>query len=150
MWSRLRAIGLPFYRDSISRRRAIGGLSILVALLLTVNGINVLNSYMGRDFMTALWERHTARFFLFAGILAGVFAVSTVVGVLARYAEQRLGLVWHEWLTGRFLDRYLAGRAYLRLADQHDLQLELHQVGSWQVEPAGSEGQTHRDGAERS
>jgi putative ATP-binding cassette transporter len=50
-----------------------------------------------------------------------VFAVSTVVEVLARYAEQWLGLLWREWLTRRFLDRYLAGRAYLRLTDQHDI-----------------------------
>src|SRR5262249_36787622 len=83
--------------------------------------MNVVNSYVGRDFMTALAERHAGRFFAFAGILAGVFAVSTVVEVLARYAEQWLGLVWREWLTRRFLDRYLAGRAYLRLGDQHEI-----------------------------
>jgi ABC-type uncharacterized transport system fused permease/ATPase subunit len=55
----------------------------------------------------ALAERHAARFFIFAGILAGVFAISTVVEVLARYAEQRLGVVWCEWLTRRFIVRYL-------------------------------------------
>jgi putative ATP-binding cassette transporter len=81
----------------------------------------VVNSFVGRDFMTALAERHAGRFFTFAGILAGVFAVSTVVEVLARYAEQRLGLVWREWLIRRFLDRYLAGRAYLRLGDEHKI-----------------------------
>jgi putative ATP-binding cassette transporter len=83
--------------------------------------MNVVNSYVGRDFMTALAEQHTRRFFVFAGVLAGVFAISTVVQVLARYAEQWLGLVWRQWLTHRFLDRYLAGRAYLRLADHQDI-----------------------------
>jgi vitamin B12/bleomycin/antimicrobial peptide transport system ATP-binding/permease protein len=121
MWSRLAAIGLPFYKVSEARTRALGELGVLVALLLAVNGMNVLNSYMGRDFMTALAERHTARFFIFAGILAGVFGVSTVIEVFARYAEQWLGLVWREWLTRRFLERYLAGRAYLRLADQQEI-----------------------------
>lgn len=121
MWSRLVAVGLPFYKASEARRRALGGLGILVALLLTVNGMNVVNSYMARDFMTALADRHAGRFFTFAAILAGVFAVSTVVQVLARYAQQWLGVVWREWLTRRFLDRYLAGRAYLRLADQHEI-----------------------------
>jgi putative ATP-binding cassette transporter len=96
-------------------------LSILVALLLTVNGMNVLNSFVGRDFMSALAERQAGRFFLFAGILAGVFAISTVVEVLARYAEKWLGLVWRDWLTRRFLDRYLADRVYLRLADQQEI-----------------------------
>jgi putative ATP-binding cassette transporter len=121
IWSRLVAVGLPFFRRSEARRRAIGGLVVLVLLLLTVNGMNVVNSYVLRDFMTALADRHAARFFFFALILAGVFAVSTVVEVFARYAEQWLGLVWREWLTRLLLDRYLAGRAYLRLADRHDI-----------------------------
>ena len=120
MWSRLAAVGLPFYRSE-ARRRALGASGVLVALLLLVNGMNVVNSYVGRDFMTALAEREAARFFAFAGILAGVFAVSTVVEVFARYAEQWLGLIWRDWLTRRFLDRYLAGRTYLRLTDQHDI-----------------------------
>ena len=121
MWTRLAAIGLPYYKDPASRRRALGGFAILVVLLLAVNGMNVVNSYMGRDFMTALAERQAGRFFWFAGILAGVFGVSTVVQVLARYVEQWLGVIWREWLTRCFLNRYLAGRTYLRLADQPDI-----------------------------
>jgi putative ATP-binding cassette transporter len=120
MWSRLAAVGLPYFKSE-ARRQALVGLGVLIALLLTVNGMNVVNSYVARDFMTALAERHSGQFFTFAAILAGVYAVSTVVEVFARYAEQRLGLVWREWLTRRFLDRYLASRAYLRLADQYEI-----------------------------
>ncbi len=120
LWSRLVAVGLPFFRSE-ARRRALGGLAVLVVLLLTINGLNVVNSYVGRDFMTALADRHARRFYLFAAALAGVFAASTVVEVFARYAEQWLGLAWREWLTRRLLDRYLAGRTYLRLARRHDI-----------------------------
>jgi putative ATP-binding cassette transporter len=120
MWSRLLAVGLPFFQSE-ARGRALGGMILLVVLLLTINGMNVVNSYVGRDFMTALAERRAGRFFIFAGILAGVFAVSTVVEVFARYAEQWLWLVWRKWLTGRFLDRYLASRTYLRLVGQHEI-----------------------------
>jgi putative ATP-binding cassette transporter len=120
LWSLLLAVGLPFFR-SPAGRRALWGCGLLVSLLLTINGMNMVNSYVGRDFMSALAERHAARFFAFAGILAAVFAVSTIVQVFARYAEQWLGLVWREWLTRCFLDRYLAGRTYLRLADRQDI-----------------------------
>jgi putative ATP-binding cassette transporter len=120
LWSRLMAVGLPFFKSE-TRGRALGGMIFLILLLLTINGMNVVNSYVGRDFMTALAEVQPARFFLFAGLLAGVFAISTAVEVFARYAEQWLGLVWREWLTRRFLDRYLAARAYLRLASRHDI-----------------------------
>src|SRR5437870_5041296 len=74
MWSRLVAVGLPFFKAK-PRGRVLGGLVLLVVLLLTINGLNVVNSYIGRDFMTALAERHARRFFIFAGILAGVFAI---------------------------------------------------------------------------
>src|SRR5262249_6561029 len=119
-WSRLLAVGLPFYQSE-ARGRALGGLALLVGLLLTINGVNVVNSYVGRDFMTALAARRARQFYLDALALAGVFAVATVVEVFARYVEQRLGLVWRQWLTRRLLDRYLAGRAYLRLAGRHDV-----------------------------
>jgi hypothetical protein len=46
-------VGLPFYEESEARRRALAGLGVLIALLLIVNGMNVVNSYVGRDFMTA-------------------------------------------------------------------------------------------------
>ncbi len=120
MWSRLVAVGLPFFRSE-KRRLALGGIALLVTLLLTINGINVANSYAGRGFMTALAERHGKQFFVFAGIFAGVFAVSTVVEVFARYVEQRLGLFWREWLTRRLLNLYLANRTYLRLAGQCEI-----------------------------
>jgi putative ATP-binding cassette transporter len=118
-WSRLKTIGLPFFRQA--RLKALGGLAILVVLLLVINGMNVLNSYVGRDFMTALAERHGRQFMYYAFVLAGVFGASTVIEVFSRYAEQWLGLVWREWLTHRFLDRYLTGRSYLRLLDHKEI-----------------------------
>jgi putative ATP-binding cassette transporter len=50
-----------------------------------------------------------------------VFAISTIMEVFARYAEQWLGLFWRNWLTRRFLDRYLAGRTYLQLTARPDI-----------------------------
>jgi putative ATP-binding cassette transporter len=120
IWSRLVAVGLPFFKSEV-RRRAFGGLVLLIALLVMINGVNVVNSYVGRAFMSALAEQHAWQFYIFAGIFVGVFAVSTVVEVLARYTEQWLGLAWREWLTRSFLNRYMAGRTYLRLADRHDI-----------------------------
>ncbi|HEY1381818.1 MAG TPA: SbmA/BacA-like family transporter, partial [Gemmataceae bacterium] len=118
-WSRITAVGLPFFKQV--RGKAWGGLAVLIALLLAINGMNVVNSYVGRDFMTALAERQGPRFFTYALLLAAVFAASTVIEVFARYAEQWLGLEWRKWLTGRFLDRYLARRTYLHLAGRQDV-----------------------------
>jgi putative ATP-binding cassette transporter len=120
MLTRFLAVGAPFYRSE-ARWRILGRLGILFVLLIAINGMNVVNSYVGRDFMSALAERHASQFYFLALVLAGVFCISTVIEVFARYAEQSLGLVWREWLTRYFLERYLGARAYLRLSNRQDI-----------------------------
>ncbi len=90
----------------------------LIALLLTVNGLNVVNSYVGRDFMTAIAERNHSAYVMMALLYLGVFAASTVVGVYQRYAEDRLGLLWREFMTRRFLRLYLKSPTYYRINDE--------------------------------
>jgi vitamin B12/bleomycin/antimicrobial peptide transport system ATP-binding/permease protein len=119
-WSHLVAVGVPIFRSEL-RRRATGAILLLATLLLTISALNVASSYVTRNFMTALADREQRRFYWMVGALVAVFAVSTTVAVLARYLEERLGLVWRDWLTRRFLDRYLRGRAYRRLAGRADL-----------------------------
>ncbi len=119
-WSHLVTVGTPIFRSEL-RRRAMGAILLLATLLLAVSGLNVGNSYVTRNFMTALAQRQERRFYWMAGTLVAVFAVSTTVAVFARYVEERLGLVWRDWLTRRFLDRYLRDRAYRRLAARGDL-----------------------------
>ena len=83
------------------RSEAIARASLLLVLLVTINGLNVVNSYVGRDFMTAIEQRDRARFVRQAILYVGVFAGSTVVAVLYRFIEERLGLLWRDWLTRR-------------------------------------------------
>ncbi len=119
-WSRLLRITLPFFRSE-ARWRALGVLVVLVALLLSVNGLNVLNSYVGRDFMTAIADREAGRFASLGATWALVFVLSTLVAVLASYTEQRFGLMWRDWLTRHLLARYLSGLAYYRLNGRSDV-----------------------------
>jgi vitamin B12/bleomycin/antimicrobial peptide transport system ATP-binding/permease protein len=87
----------------------------LIALLCGANALNVVNSYVGRDFMTALVERDKAEFIRQALFYLGVFGASTVVAVVARFIEERLGLLWRDFLTRGSLSHYLSDRAYYRL-----------------------------------
>ncbi len=98
----------------------VGGKAIwlcfaLLALLLAVNGFNVLNSYVGRDFMSAIAERDQNAFMWKAILYIGVFAASTIVVVLHRYAEDTLGILFREWLTKHLTNAYLDSRTYYRL-----------------------------------
>src|SRR3954452_7626237 len=99
------------------RWHARGLFALLIAFALTVNGLNVANSYVGRDFMTAIAHRDQPDFVRQAILYVGVFAASTVVAVLCRFTEERLGLFWRVWLTRRIARFYLTDRIYLRLKE---------------------------------
>jgi len=99
------------------RWRARGLFALLIVFALAVNGLNVVNSYVGRDFMTAIEHRDRTGFVREAVLFVAVLAGSTVVAVLYRFTEERLGLFWRVWLTRRVIRRYLAHRTYLHLKE---------------------------------
>ena len=74
--------------------------AVVILFALACNGLNVVNSYVGRNFMTALAERNHPAFVAQALVWVGVFAVATLCSVLGRYYEDRLSLVWR---TGHYL-----------------------------------------------
>lgn len=89
----------------------------LVVMLLGINGLNVLNSYVGRDFMTAIADRRMAEFITLAILYIGVLALSTGAAVLYRFIEEKLGLLWRNCLTRRLIGAYLEHPTYYRLND---------------------------------
>ncbi len=109
-----------------SRAKGLG--LLLIVLLISVNGLNILNSYVGRDFMTAIANRSTPGFIQQSILFISVFAVSTVVAVYYRFCEERLGLLARKWLTQRFVNSYLEHPTYYRLSDQNDGNGEIANV----------------------
>jgi putative ATP-binding cassette transporter len=93
----------------------------LLALLCGASGLNVINSFVGRNFMSAIAERQTAEFVQQAILYVAVFAGSTVVAVVARFLEERLGLLWRDDLTRRAVGLYLANGTYYHLASPSGL-----------------------------
>lgn len=120
-WQRFRSAARTFLA-SVDGRRARWWFTALVILLLTVNGLNVVNSYVGRDFISAIENKNTSRFILQAWLYAGVFIVSTLVAVFYRYAEERLALLWRDWQTRRVLDSYLRNRVFYQLHESGALE----------------------------
>jgi putative ATP-binding cassette transporter len=87
----------------------------LVLLMIGINGLNVVNSFVGRYFMSAIENRDEGEFYRQALFYVGVFLASTVVLVFYRFTEERLGILWREQLTRRLTDAYLNDRTYYRL-----------------------------------
>ncbi len=88
-------------------------LAALLLLMIGINGMNVANSYVGRYFMSAIESRNSAGFVRFAWLYVAVFAGSTLTGVLFRFTEERLGLLWRDWLTRRITCIYIDRQLYL-------------------------------------
>jgi putative ATP-binding cassette transporter len=113
-WQRFRA-ALEMLAKSESGPKAIMLSGVLLAIMIGINGLNVINSYVGRDFMSAIEDKNMAGFKLQAVIYLAVFAASTMAAVFYRFTEERIGILWREQLTRRLMDVYMSDRTYYRL-----------------------------------
>src|SRR5438874_6099827 len=102
-WSRLLSITKPFF-TSEQRWWAWGGLGLLLAFIVSLNLLNVVKSYVGRDFMTAIAEREPERYSFLALVTVGVFVVLTIVDVFYQFTQRRLALRWRRWLTHHLVE----------------------------------------------
>jgi putative ATP-binding cassette transporter len=93
----------------------------LMLFLFGINALNVLNSYVGRDFMTAIENRKFEEFIRMALVYVGVFAASTLAAVSYSYTEQRLGLLWRWWATRETILGYTNDRVYYRLKKKGEI-----------------------------
>jgi vitamin B12/bleomycin/antimicrobial peptide transport system ATP-binding/permease protein len=101
-----------FRRQLLPRWRPWALLGGLLFLLLSVNGLNLIISFVGRFFQTALAEKNEPTYWRFLFIYASVFVVGTPIVVVYAYVRDVLGLRWREWLTQNFLARYFGDRSY--------------------------------------
>ncbi|WP_321494534.1 ABC transporter ATP-binding protein/permease [uncultured Desulfobacter sp.] len=96
-------------------------LGVLLLLSFTVSGLNVVLSYVGRFFQTALAQKDQPTFWRFLYVYASVFVIGTPIVVIYSYIRKKLGLIWREWVTTSFIDHYLKNRAYYALTTSKDI-----------------------------
>jgi putative ATP-binding cassette transporter len=113
-WKRFRG-AIRMLVESEQGPKAMIFAATLVVMMVGINGLNVLNSYVGRDFMSAIENKNLSAFQAQGLLYAVVFILSTVVLVLYRFTEERLGILWREQLTWRLTEAYLSERTYYRL-----------------------------------
>lgn len=116
LMARLRRVIGMFFRSPVGKRAKVLA-ALLLLLMLCINGMNVANSYVGRYFMSAIEKRDAAGFAYYAWAFVGVFAASTTVSVFFRFTEERLGLLWRDWMTQRVVGIYVGRNVYLRLEE---------------------------------
>ncbi|MEL4894301.1 ABC transporter ATP-binding protein/permease [Crocosphaera sp. Alani8] len=90
-------------------------LGLLLFLLLVVNALNVILSYAFRFIDTALTQKNADTFWQFMIVYGLVLVAAIPIIVVYRYTRLKLGLMWREWLTKHFLNKYFSHRAYYEL-----------------------------------
>ncbi len=116
----------PYYRSE-EKWSAWGLLVSILTLRLLLVGMTVILSFWNREFFNSLQDKDFGAFFelLFvyrrtpSGFMPGfceIAAVYILVAVYFTYLSQWLQIRWRRWLTVRFLDEWLADRAYYRIS----------------------------------
>jgi putative ATP-binding cassette transporter len=116
----------PYFRSE-EKWSAWGLLLAIVALRLLLVGMTVILNFWNREFFNSLQDKDFQAFvdlLLFyrhtpSGLMPGfseIAAVYILVYVYLTYLQQWLQIRWRRWLTVRFLDEWLADRAYYRIS----------------------------------
>ena len=118
LWGKFWAIAKPYW-FSERKWKARGLLLLLLLLSFAVNAINVSISFIFRNIDTSLARfpqtKDASIFWQFISIYIGLLAIGTPIVVMFGYLQDKLGLAWREWLTNRFLNKYMQNRAYYQL-----------------------------------
>jgi putative ATP-binding cassette transporter len=115
LWQRFWAIAKPYW-FSEEKLGARALLAILLMLLLSVSGLEVVSSFVNRDLVTALSQKDAPRFFQLLLTFFGVVLVAiTPIAAFFSYVEDKLGLYWRRWLTNHFLEKYFRQRAFYEI-----------------------------------
>ena len=103
------------YWQSEEKGRAFFLLACIVGLTLGIVYLLVLLNRWNNSFYSALQNYETGKIFDELIHFSYLAAIYIILAVYSYYLQQCLVLRWRQWLTGRFLDVYLADRTYYQL-----------------------------------
>jgi putative ATP-binding cassette transporter len=124
----------PYFADSEERWSARGLLLVVIGLSLASVGLSVLLNFWRLEFYNAIqnkdWDGFVSLLLLYRyndkGLTFGFTPLAmshVVIAVFEVYLTQWLTIRWRRWLSEKFLNEWLADRAYYKisLAGSHEL-----------------------------
>lgn len=112
-------IAVPYFRSE-DKFAGLLLLAILVAIELTVVGINILLNQWNNRFYTALQDKSWDAFVREMGIFCALAFAYIGIAVYQLYLNQWLQIRWRNWLTNRYLGQWLHGANHYRMQLQGD------------------------------
>jgi vitamin B12/bleomycin/antimicrobial peptide transport system ATP-binding/permease protein len=124
----------PYFAESEERWSARGLLAAVIGLSLAGVGLSVLLNFWRLEFYNAIqskdWDGFVSLLLLYRydakGLTFGFTPLAmshVIIAVFEVYLTQWLTIRWRRWMTDKFLNEWLADRAYYKisLAGSHDL-----------------------------
>ncbi len=119
-------LALPYY-NSEERWFARGMLALNLAMRFVLVGMDVVFNYWNREFFNTLQNKDWRGFLELllvwkqtpSGWLPGFIIIAVIIislSIWRVYIVQWLQIRWRRWMTRRFLDEWLADRAYYRIS----------------------------------
>lgn len=114
LWQRFWKIAKPFWFGN-ERWVGRGLLALLVVLLLGRTEFNVLFNQQSGEFTSALAAKDAPRFWHSMKVFGAALLAAVPIYAFYYYVRDWLGIAWRRWLTGHFLKKYFANRAFYDL-----------------------------------
>lgn len=112
--AKVRALAMPYFQSE-EKWKARGLLAAIVALNLGAVYMLVLINDWNRVFYDALQNKDAATFWRELGRFTYLAFGFIVIAVYRFYLTQLLEMRWRAWMTGHYLDRWLANKAFYHL-----------------------------------
>lgn len=109
----------PYWRSD-ERWKSGGLLAACIVLNLGGVGLSVAINQWSKLFYNALQEKNAAEFKYQLLRFCGLAAVTIIIAVYQTYLRQMLFIRWRRWLTQRYVNLWLAHRAYYRLQQSNN------------------------------
>jgi ABC-type uncharacterized transport system fused permease/ATPase subunit len=105
-------MAVPYFQENSKGRWLFVG---LIVLMLFNSAVQVLFSFLMRDFWSALSNKDQDAFYeLMLKFIVALLCLAPI-SVLFRYQRQRLAIQWRDWMTHRVLQMYYSNRVYYAL-----------------------------------
>ncbi|MDY7577253.1 ABC transporter ATP-binding protein/permease [Herbaspirillum sp. RTI4] len=119
--TKLRAIWrlIKPYWTSEEKWTAWGLLAIIIGLALGMVYINVEINQWNRDIYDALQNHDFVSFKTLLWRFSYLAVIFICIYISRVYLVQALQIRWRAWMSGRYMEKWLAHRAYYRIEDQH-------------------------------
>ena len=111
-------LAYPYFKESRSGRCLFLG---IFCLALLNGGINVVFSYLNRDFWNALAGKNVEQFYEILEKFLGACLILAPIKVIYSYQLDKLSIYWRRWMTDRVFQMYQSNRVYYSLERDWDI-----------------------------